>query len=466
MKIEIRSNLRITDPSQEIEDWCKKNLEVANPEYQKKIRMHLWTGNTPSTLFLYSQVQNNLILPFGCLRELVPMLQNAEVQTSFISHEQVDYEGEVPLYDYQNTAVSEMIENVYGILQSPAGSGKTQMGLAIASRLKVPSLWITHTRDLLLQSKQRAEQFFDPSLLGTITEGKINIGKTITFATIQTLSNINLLEYQDFWDCVIVDECHRVCGTPTSVTRFSKVLNVLNAKHKYGLSATVHRADGLIKATYALLGQIVHTVPTEATQSKVMKVTIQPRSTEIGMSPAFLNTDGTINYSKMINYLTANRERNHIILKDLLKNENHSNLILSDRVNHLRSLYELLPSELQSQAAIIDGRMTSKKKKAEREKAIDEMRKGEKRYLFATYSLAKEGLDIPILDRLYLTTPQRDYAVIVQSTGRIARFVEGKSTPLAYDYVDPIRSLEKSYKNRCTSYRKCNYSILKEGESD
>ena len=67
-------------------------------------------------------------------------------------------------------------------------------------------------------------------------------------------------------------------------------------------------------------------------------------------------------------------------------------------------------------ADMIDGKMTTKKAKALREQAIEEMQQGRKRYLFATYSLAKEGLDIPRLDRLYLTTPQKDYAVITHST--------------------------------------------------
>ena len=34
----------------------------------------------------------------------------------------------------------------------------------------------------------------------------------------------------------------------------SKVLNNLACRYKYGLSATLHRADGLIKCTYALVG--------------------------------------------------------------------------------------------------------------------------------------------------------------------------------------------------------------------
>ena len=272
-------------------DWCKKHLEIPNPEYQKKARMNLWLGDTPRTLVMYEVDGDSVIIPFGCLRSILPLLEG-DVKKLFTKQVKVDYKGaKVPLYDYQEEAVGAMIINHYGILQSPAGSGKTQIGIALACSMRLKTLWLTHTKDLLTQSKNRAAQYIDKSLLGTITEGKVNIGETMTFATIQTMC----------------------------------------------------------------------------------------------------------------------------------------------------------------------------KKKAEREQAIEDMRIGKKRYLFASYSLAKEGLDIPRLDRLYLTTPQKDYAVIVQSVGRIARTFEGKEQPIAYDYVDFIRSLEKSFKKRCTSYRKCNCRIL-EGE--
>jgi len=161
----------------------------------------------------------------------------------------------------------------------------------------------------------------------------------------------------------------------------------------------------------------------------------------------------------MISYLTEHEQRNRLILDDLTGNRDHYNLILSERVDHLKHLYSQLPPALKRQAAVIDGKMTTKTLKAEREQAIEDMRTGDKRYLFATYSLAKEGLDIPRLDRLYLTTPQKDYAVIVQSVGRVARTFEGKQQPLVYDYVDSIKSLLKSYKKRCASYRKCGCII-------
>ncbi len=456
----VGNQLRIQKPTANLLDWCKKNMVLANPDYAKKVRMHLWLGNTPQKLYLMQWDGDTLVLPYGCLNTVLSMGE-CEVINDLPSPKKVDFGCSVPLYDYQEAAKEAMLKAYYGILQSPAGSGKTQVGIALAAALGRKTLWLTHTRDLLSQSKNRAEQYMSPSLTGTITEGRVQIGKAITFATVQTMCNLDLGRYRDVWDCIIVDECHRVAGTPTSVTQFSKVLNSLAARHKYGLSATVHRADGMIAATYALLGQIAYQVPDAAVAEKVMTVSVLPRPTHQGLSREFLDTDGTIIYAKLVNFLADRYDRNELIAADLAENRNHYNLILSDRLSHLEYLMKHLPHDLRDQAVMVDGKMTSKKAKAMREQAIEDMRQGRKRYLFATYSLAKEGLDIPRLDRLYLATPQKDYAVITQSIGRIARTFEGKAEPVVYDYVDEgIQYLVRSYKKRCATYRKCGCKFI------
>lgn len=460
MRVTIGNQIRVENPSPGLLAWCKNNLVLANPEYTKKARMGFWLGNTPQKLYLMEWDGNTLVLPYGCLT-VVLSHGECDVVNDLPEPKEIDFKAKVPLYDYQELAKDAMLNAYYGILQSPAGSGKTQIGIAMACEIGRRTLWLTHTRDLLLQSKARAEQYMSASLTGTITEGKVQIGKAITFATVQTMCNLNLDRYRDVWDCIIVDECHRVAGSPTAVTQFSKVLNALAARHKYGLSATVHRADGMISATYALLGKIAYQVPEEAVEEKIMKVSILPRPTRIGLSKEFLDTDGTIIYAKLVNYLAEDFIRNSLIVGDLIQNSDHYNLILSDRLAHLKYLMNHLPKDLREQAVMVDGKMTSKKAKALREQAIEDMRQGKKRYLFATYSLAKEGLDIPRLDRLYLTTPQKDYAVITQSIGRIARTFEGKGEPIAYDYVDDgIQYLIRSYKKRCTTYRKCGCKFI------
>lgn len=448
--------LTIENPTEELLMWCKKSMTVANPEYAKKVRMNFWVGNTPKTINIYERNGNSLILPFGTLRNLPrEVTDNSYFTSDFQKAIDISYGGaDVPLYAYQQTAVEAMYKAQYGILQSPAGSGKTQMGIALVKKFGKKALWLTHTIDLLRQSKARAEKYTNDTLIGTITEGKVDIGEGITFATIQTMCKLDLARYKDEWDVIIVDECHRCSGTPTTMTQFSKVLNSLAARHKIGLSATVHRSDGMIEATYALLGHVVYAVPEEAVGDKIMKVGIKPVPTGVEISRKCLNTDGTLNYTRLVNYLCEDAQRTHVISSWIVAESERSCLILSDRLEHLEALVSSLPQSMREQAVMVSGKMTTKKGKAEREQAIEDMRTGKKKYLFATYSLAKEGLDIPRLERLFLTTPQKDYAVITQSIGRIARVFEGKADPIAYDFVDNIAYLVKSYKKRCTTYRK------------
>ena len=453
-EVTVGSTITVEYPSKELVRWCEKNLIISNPEYSKKLRMHFWLGDTPKDLYLYESHGEALVLPYGVLRDILPMISSAKVYRAFTERTEVNFDCSVPLYDYQREAVDAVKDQKFGILQSRAGSGKTQMGIALMAELGLRTLWLTHTKDLLNQSKARAELYMSSDLIGTITEGKVNIGSGVTFATVQTMCRLDLERYRDIWDVVIVDECHRCSGTPTAMTQFYKVLNNLAARHKFGLSATVHRSDGTIKATYALLGKVVYTVPDEAVADRVMQVGIKRCYTGTGHSRECMNTDGTLNYTKLITYLCEDFDRNHFIGSEIAANAEHPSLILSDRLDHLETLMSMLPQGMKENAVMISGKMTSKTGKAKREQAINDMRQGKKRFLFATYSLAKEGLDIPCLERLYLATPQKDYAVVTQSIGRIARTCEGKQDPICYDFIDDAGYLIKAFKRRCSTYRK------------
>jgi superfamily II DNA or RNA helicase len=276
------------------------------------------------------------------------------------------------------------------------------------------------------------------------------------------MANLELTQYRDYWDVVIVDECHRVASSASTFTRYEKVLNHLSARHKYGLTATPERSDGLIRATFALLGQVVWEVPDSAVADRTMQVKVHPEDTETDITEDCLNTDGTINYVKLIEHLTTDPDRNKQIARAIMANKGHSCLILSDRLEQLETIRALLPYEMQEKSAYINGKMQSKKAKAEREQAIEDMRTGEKLYLFASYSLAKEGLDVPCLDRLFLASPAKFSAVVTQAVGRIQRTAEGKDTPVVIDFVDTeIGFCERAYRERCRSYRKIGAIIEK-----
>ena len=151
--------------------------------------------------------------------------------------------------------------------------------------------------------------------------------------------------------------------------------------------------------------------------------------------------------------MSEDRERNKLILNLLRECEKNYTLVLTDRVNQMYFLREKL-----GYGHVIDG----KTKKDIREKAIEEIRKGKEKVLFATYGLAKEGLDIPRLDRLILASPHRDKATIIQSIGRIERKFENKNNPICYDLVDPIQYFLGMYKSRKSYYKKNNNKLLEQ----
>lgn len=305
-------------------------------------------------------------------------------------------------------------------------------------------------RRVRVESVEIFKQTSDGTFGGMCSEGKV-----------YNLSVKNNHNY--FANGVLVHNCHRVAGTPTSMTQFSKVINGLAARYKYGLSATIHRADGLIKSTYMLLGDVAHEVPDSAIADKVMQVRVKRVDTGLDEIPEnALDTDGTIKYSTLISELCEIESRNKVIADVIASDPEHYHLILSDRLSQLDKIMDMLPEDLREQCVLINGKMTSKKAKAEREQAIEDMKAGKKHFLFASYKLAKEGLDVPRLDRLHLATPQKDYAVITQCVGRVARTFEGKAEPICYDYVDNVRMFENMWRKRRTSYRKSDCIV--EGE--
>ena len=200
--------------------------------------MGFYVGNIPKEYMLYERIDGDLVLPYGCGSYITPMIKDAKIINNLVKGKNITMEGSVPLYDYQAEAIQPLIKGRNGLLISPAGSGKTQIGIALIKEIGLKALWITHTSDLLKQSKDRAEEYLKGDF-GTITGGKVNIGADITFSTIQTLVNIDLNKYKNEWDVIIVDEAHRVAGSPTKVMMFYKVLNSLSARHKYGLTELI-----------------------------------------------------------------------------------------------------------------------------------------------------------------------------------------------------------------------------------
>ena len=344
----------------------------------------------------------------------------------------------------------------------------TQMALETIARIGGKTLWLTHTGELLTQSMDRAKNCFDlpKEAYGTITAGKVNIGTHITFATVQTMRELDLRQYAKEWDCVVVDECHKAIGSPTKVMQFYKVLSNLSARYKIGVTATPKRADGLERCMFALIGDIVHTIPKEEVKKFTCPVRVEKRET--GYKPdldVILAGDGTIVYSDLIKDLTTNEERNKKIISDieyLCEQKGSARiLVLSDRVEHLTTLRKMICQKMgNDRIRQLMALANSKKARQERRQILTDLNDGKLNVVFATYALAKEGLDVPKLDYVVFASPQKDDTTVTQAAGRVGRKAEGKEYGTVIDYVDDFGMLKGFSKKRNSVYKKLEYEIM------
>lgn len=465
MKIKISNKIVVVDYDNKIYEWCKRELTIKNPDYYKKVALGKWTGNIPESIALYEKVGNELHIPFGCLKNIWNMYPDKSLYEFSISPiRSVSYVSSINPYPYQEKAIVEALSAKNGILVMPCGSGKTQCGIEIICRLGGRALWLTHTQDLLNQSMNRAKSNVDlcGGSFGTITAGKVDIGSHITFATVQTMCKLNLDHYRDVFDIVIIDEVQRCAGSPTRVTQFYKVVSSLSARYKIGLTATPKRADGLEKSMFALVGDVFHTVSKKDVEQNTCPIKVRRINT--GYIPdydAVLMGDGTLDYSKMIDAMIHDEERFDLVFDELCKIPiGEPVLVLANRVEYLERMCKAYNDGQIGKAICLSGMSQSKKSKEIRKSALNALNDGELDCIFATYQLAKEGLDVPSLRYVVFATPEKDETTVIQSAGRVGRKCNCKEYGTVIDFIDEFGMYKSWSKKRERCYKKIEADVI------
>ena len=398
-----------------------------------------------------------------------------------------------------------------GIISLQTGGGKTVCGLYIASQLKVPTIVLVHNTFLRDQWLDRIAAFLpkariglwnDDSTLDTfiqqfviridndIVKYKTNI-QTPNFKLIknmkeeeilelskimnvpQTLDDIikNIKSYTSTHDItiamiqgvmrdsvkstqfkkiglLIIDECHHIASEA-----FSKCVPKLTCTHMLGLSATPERKDKLMYVINWFLGPLLYKSDTSDKVDEKVKVEVYEfEPADSSYNDVIYNHAGVMFTSLMVNKVVEYAPRNKMIvelLTDLYHEKDREILVLSDRVDHTKALFDMLPADIQSTACILGRNVKS----AQRAEWCDS-----KRILIATYSMCKEGFDVAKLNTLVIATPRPDVDQIV---GRILRVEKAKRTtdPLIIDIVDP--AFRRQFQERLSLYNKRNYKVEK-----
>ena len=131
-------------------------------------------------------------------------------------------------------------------------------------------------------------------------------------------------------------------------------------------------------------------------------------------------------------------------------------LVLANRVQYIKDLDEAF----NGRSVCLSTLGQSQKAKEERKNVLQKLNNGEIDAVFATYQLAKEGLDIPNLNYVVFATPEKDPTTIEQSTGRVGRKAEGKLFGTVIDFVDDFGMYKGWWKKRLSVYKKIGCDII------
>lgn len=192
--------------------------------------------------------------------ELLKLAENMKlkVKASFKTNYYLSFSPKlkIKLRDYQEEAFKRWIDNgMKGIIVLPVASGKTIIGLKAIEYLKVKTLILVPTIDLLHQWRQNLIEKLSVPLekVGVFGGGRREINE-ITVMTYDS-AYINLDKYPTFFGLIIADECHHAVGPS-----YRKSFDLITAPYRLGLTATPFRSDGLHAYYGEILGNIVYSL--------------------------------------------------------------------------------------------------------------------------------------------------------------------------------------------------------------
>jgi very-short-patch-repair endonuclease len=159
-------------------------------------------------------------------------------------------------------------------------------------------------------------------------------------------------------------------------------------------------------------------------------------------------------------------KRNQMICADVVSAVNHgrSPLVLTERIEHLQRLAQLLSPDIPSLILLRGGQ--SRKELETALARLAEIPETAGRVILATGKYIGEGFDDARLDTLFLTLPVSWRGTIAQYVGRLHRLHEGKREVRVYDYADlDVPMLAKMFDRRCRGYEALGYTILLPGSA-
>ena len=462
--------------SNKVKRQLRRLATFSNRQYFQNQAMDIPNYDNSRFIYLGCDDGKYIVLPRGLKDEILVKFDESGIRYSIEDKRssglgiKVSFKGE--LKPSQVPAVEAMLENETGILHAATAFGKTVVCCNMIARRGVNTLILVDRADLMRQWIARLEEFLEineelpeyttktgqtrkrKKLIGNLQGAHDSLTGIVDVAMIRSLKKKDgfhpmLKNYAQ----VFFDECHHA-ASDSSI----EVLQEVNAKYVYGVTATPKRGDGKEKINEFLLGPIRYrfTAKDRADEQNIDHL-VYPRFTRT-VKPHHMSRTPYGNDAYEL--LRNNEVRDKQIIKDVEScvKAGRTPVVLTKYVDHAKRLAEYL-EKYTDRLILLTGSDGTKARRAQ----IDELNSvsdSESLIIVGTGSLLGEGFDYPRLDTLFMATPISGENVVEQYVGRLNRDYDGKENVIVYDYVDGhIPKFDKMYAARLKAYKKIGYEL-------
>ena len=465
-----------TGMSNKTKRQLRRMATFSNKQYFQNQAMDMPNYDESRFIYLGSDEGKYIVLPRGLREEILKKFDNAGISYKIEDKRtkgqelNISFRGE--LRESQIPAVETMLENETGILHAATAFGKTVVCCDMIARRGISTLILVDRADLMNQWIKRLEEFLDideelpeyqtktgrtrkrKSLIGNLQGAHDTLTGIVDVAMIRSLKKKDgfhpkLKEYAQ----VYFDECHHAASDSAI-----EVLQEINAKYVYGVTAIPKRGDGKEKINEFLLGPIRYrfTAKDRAEEQNINHL-VYPRFTRT-VKPHHLSKTpyGNDAYELIRN----NDVRDEQIIRDVADcvQAGRTPVVLTKYVDHAKKLSERLKT-YADRLILLTGANGTKARRAQVEE-LNKVDNSDSLILVGTGSLLGEGFDFPRLDTLFMATPVSGENVVEQYVGRLNRDYDGKENVIVYDYVDShIPKFDKMYSARMKAYKKIGYEL-------
>ena len=446
-----------------------------NPVFYKNKKLGYSNYYNFSSVYLGKDVDGYIRIPRGLLETLTASCEDASIPYEISDQREkgrpirVSFNGDLRLQ--QDLAAQSLLSHDNGVLSAATAFGKTVVCSYLIAQRKVNTLILLQSKDLQQQWIEELEKFLtideEPptyttktgrvkrreGVIGMISSTKKAPTGIVDIALVGSVySKGRFNDLINSYGMVIMDECHHAASA-TSVS----VLEKVNARYVYGVSATPKRTDDLERVIFMLLGPVRHsfTAKERAIQQGIGHY-VYPRYTRIVSTE-----DSRQDINGAFELISGNEVRNAQIINDVRAcvGKRRTPVILTRRKDQAKLLYDRLCNDADN-VFLLYGDNSDKENLAN----IHQMKNipmDESLILIATGQKIGEGFDFPRLDTLMLAAPVSSPERLEQYAGRLNRDYSGKEDVIIYDYIDShIPAFDNMYSKRLRTYKRIGFQVV------